>query len=61
MLKLSILPNSMKDVLTPKDLAAAVSSEAIKDALRRNAVVQRVHLVFYSEPDAGIFLENHAF
>lgn len=45
----------------PLDEAAKVSSEAIKKFLGSNTSIQQVLLVFFSQSDADIFLENHSF
>jgi O-acetyl-ADP-ribose deacetylase (regulator of RNase III) len=45
----------------PKSRAAAVASSAISEALAQNDTVERVSLVFYSEADLGVFLDNQQF
>lgn len=45
----------------PKPEAAAVASRAIKDFLANNDKIFEVRLVFFSEPDALIFLKHHLF
>lgn len=45
----------------PLDEAAKVSSEAIKKFLGSNTSIQQVLLVFFSQSDADIFLENYSF
>ena len=45
----------------PRDQAAAVASETIGNFLSRDAVLQEVRLVFYTDRDAQVFLQNHAF
>jgi O-acetyl-ADP-ribose deacetylase (regulator of RNase III) len=45
----------------PPDQAAAVASETIASALADTLVIERVHLVFYSNQDARSFLEHHTF
>ena len=45
----------------PKEEAAAVSSQAIKDFLAHDTVVTLVRLVFYSSQDAEIYLRHHRF
>ena len=45
----------------PKEEAAQVSSQVIEDFLSRSATITQVFLVFYSQNDARIFLENQKF
>lgn len=45
----------------PKHRAAAVASSAISQALSRTDAVERVSLVFYSEADLDVFLDNQQF
>ena len=45
----------------PKPEAAQVSSQSIEDFLERNSTVEQVFLVFYSQNDARIFIENQKF
>ena len=45
----------------PKAEAAQVSSQSIEDFLSRDSTVAQVFLVFYSQNDARIFLENQKF
>lgn len=45
----------------PKPEAAAVSSRAIKDFLKRDGSIQEVRLVFFHEADARVFLQYHEF
>jgi len=45
----------------PKDEAAKVSSKAIESFLNRNEIPELVRLVFFSENDARIFIENQNF
>ena len=45
----------------PKEEAAAVSSQAIKDFLAHDRVVTLVRLVFYSSRDAEIYVKHHGF
>lgn len=45
----------------PKHETAAVSSKAIAEFLERNEIISRVHLVFFSESDASVFLKHHCF
>ena len=45
----------------PKHRAAAVASAAITEALSQTDAVERVSLVFYSEADREVFLNNQQF
>ena len=45
----------------PKDQAARVASQAIKDFLGRDARVAKVTLVFFSSEDAEVFVASQAF
>ena len=45
----------------PRDEAAAVSSQAIKDFLAGSDLVKEVRLVFFQSEDAEIFIENQKF
>jgi Predicted phosphatase homologous to the C-terminal domain of histone macroH2A1 len=45
----------------PREEAAAVSSEAIKDFLMADKTLKEVRLVFYKSGDAQVFLRNHKF
>lgn len=45
----------------PLNEAAAVSSEAIEEFLRRDPSLDEVRLVFFSPPDLEAFLKNHVF
>jgi O-acetyl-ADP-ribose deacetylase (regulator of RNase III) len=45
----------------PKEEAATVSSQAIKDFLAHDTVINLVRLVFYSAQDAEIYLQHHRF
>ena len=45
----------------PADEAAAVSSEAIEEALDAAPSIQEVRLVFFRESDATTFLRRQAF
>lgn len=45
----------------PKNQAAAVASSAISEALAQTDAVERVSLVFYSEPDLDVFLDHQQF
>jgi O-acetyl-ADP-ribose deacetylase (regulator of RNase III) len=45
----------------PKNRAAAVASSAITEALSQSDSVGRVSLVFYSEADLDVFLDNQQF
>jgi O-acetyl-ADP-ribose deacetylase (regulator of RNase III) len=43
----------------PKGEAAKVSSNAIRDFLSKTGVIDEIRLIFFSEPDARLFLEHH--
>ncbi len=45
----------------PKHEAAKISSRAIKDFLSQNKSIKQIRLVFFSEPDALIFIKHQAF
>jgi len=45
----------------PKDEAAAVASQAIQAFLKTDRTLQEVRLVFYSDSDVRVFLDNHQF
>ena len=45
----------------PKDEAAAVASQAIQAFLETDRTLQEVRLVFYSDSDVRVFLDNHQF
>jgi O-acetyl-ADP-ribose deacetylase len=45
----------------PLPEAAAVSSEAIKESLAENDIIQQVRLVFFNQRDARVFLVNQRF
>jgi O-acetyl-ADP-ribose deacetylase (regulator of RNase III) len=45
----------------PKDEAAKISSAAINGFLQTNESVEEVRLVFFSQPDADVFIRHHAF
>ena len=45
----------------PMDEAAAVSSQAIQDALRSNSSVEEVRLVFFLPQDAEVFVRHQVF
>src|SRR5207244_7157304 len=45
----------------PKEEAAAVSSQAIKDFLAHDTVITLIRLVFYSSRDAEIYVKHHRF
>ena len=45
----------------PKEEAAAVSSQAIKDFLLHDSVITLVRLVFYTSRDAEIYSKHHRF
>jgi O-acetyl-ADP-ribose deacetylase (regulator of RNase III) len=45
----------------PKEEAAAVSSQAIKDFLAHDSVITLIRLVFYSSRDAEIYGKHHRF
>jgi O-acetyl-ADP-ribose deacetylase (regulator of RNase III) len=45
----------------PLDEAAQVCSKAVQETLISGTSVREVHLVFFSQNDADVFLENHAF
>ncbi len=45
----------------PLDEAAQVCSKAVQEFLASGTSVKEVHLVFFSQDDADVFLENHAF
>ena len=45
----------------PKAEAAAVASQAIEAFLRRDELIERVPLVFFSRTDADIFIANQKF
>lgn len=45
----------------PKKEAAAISSGAISQFFDHGRIVERVRLVFFSEPDADLFTSNHRF
>ncbi len=45
----------------PREEAAAVSSEAIRDFLRVNGLLEEARLVFYTRGDVNVFLRNHRF
>jgi O-acetyl-ADP-ribose deacetylase (regulator of RNase III) len=45
----------------PKEEAAAVSSQTIKDFLAHDRVITLVRLVFYSSRDAEIYVKHHRF
>lgn len=45
----------------PKEEAARVASKAIADFLATNSSIELVRLVFFSETDAKIFIENQQF
>ena len=42
----------------PRDEAAKVSSEAIREFLKNDDSIEKVHLVFYRREDADVFLQN---
>jgi len=43
----------------PREEAAAVSSEAIRDFLSVKGLLEEVRLVFYTRGDVNVFLRNH--
>ena len=45
----------------PKHEAAKVSSGAIQDFLSKTDVIEEVRFIFYSEPDARMFLKHQTF
>ena len=45
----------------PLDEAAQVCSKAVQEFLASGTSVKEVYLVFFSQNDAHVFLENHAF
>jgi len=45
----------------PREEAADVSSEAIRDFLRVKGLLEEVRLVFYTRGDVNVFLRNHRF
>jgi len=45
----------------PLDEAARVCSKAVQDFVASATSVNEVHLVFFSQNDADVFLKNHAF
>lgn len=45
----------------PKPAAAAVSSRAIKEFLATDRSIGEVHLVFFHDGDARVFLQHHKF
>ena len=45
----------------PKEEAAVVSSQTIKDFLAHDSVITLVRLVFYSSRDAEIYVKHHRF
>jgi len=45
----------------PKEEAAVVSSQVVEDFLNRNSTIAQVFLVFYTQSDAQIFIENQKF
>jgi O-acetyl-ADP-ribose deacetylase len=45
----------------PREEAAPVSSEAIKDFLSGDSSLEEVRLVFYASGDADVYLRNHRF
>jgi O-acetyl-ADP-ribose deacetylase (regulator of RNase III) len=45
----------------PKHEAAAVASKAIEDFLSANKTIEQVRLVFFSEPDARLFVKHQIF
>ncbi len=45
----------------PLDEAAQVCSKAVQEFLASATSTKEVHLVFFSQNDADVFLENHAF
>lgn len=45
----------------PKDQATKISSSVIKDFLVNDRTIEEVHLVFFRENEADIFLQNHKF
>jgi len=45
----------------PREEAAAVSSEAIRDFLSVKGLLEEVRLVFYTRGDVNVFLRNHRF
>ncbi len=45
----------------PREEAAPVASQAIADFLEHDSSLQSVQLVFFSEPDATIFIEHQTF
>ena len=45
----------------PLDEAAQVCSKAVQETLASGTSVREVHLVFFSQNDADVFLENHGF
>jgi len=45
----------------PREEAAVVSSEAIRDFLMAQGLLEEVRLVFYTRGDVNVFLRNHRF
>src|SRR5215813_4638509 len=45
----------------PREEAAVVSSEAIRDFLMVEGLLEEVRLVFYTRGDVNVFLRNHRF
>ncbi len=45
----------------PKPEAAKISSQTVKDFLAQSEQIKQVQFVFFSSPDADIFLKNHNF
>jgi O-acetyl-ADP-ribose deacetylase len=45
----------------PKDAAAGVAAAAIEEFLRKVAVIKEVRLVFFSQPDADLFVRFQRF
>lgn len=43
----------------PKSEAAKISSRAVKDFIGQNKQISQVRFVFFSEPDAEIFMKHH--
>jgi O-acetyl-ADP-ribose deacetylase len=45
----------------PRDEAAVVSSETIRQFLASNNAIEEVRMVFFAQGDAAVFLENQKF
>lgn len=45
----------------PKDVAARIASLAIRDFLRRDTSLAKIHLVFFSDADQRVFIQHQCF